>query len=539
MARSFNSLAPVLITFSCFLCLLGCYYVISSSSQASSDGFLGCLTDNNVPVFTQSSHFFMPLLNASIRNPKFFVNTTVRPLYIVMPTTTPHVQAAVRCGSGNNMSIRVRSGGHDYEGLSYRSVDAGGFAMLDMSELRTIVVDNQTSTAWVESGATLGELYYKIGNDSNMLGFPAGVCPTVGIGGHFSGGGFGMMMRKYGLSIDNIINAELVDAKGRLLNKTTMGEDVFWAIRGGGGGSFGVVVKWQVTLIPVPPSVTVFNVSVSLGQGAVDVVTKWQQVAPTMPRDLFIRVLIKNKRADFQALFLGTCEALLPVMNKNFPELRFNRSDCREMTWLQSAPYIYLGKDSSVEDLLKRNTSTFFSTYGFKATTDYVREEKPIPRDVWAGIFHKLAQPEARDARVILDPYGGFMSDVPDSATPFPHRAGVLYSIQFYNYWPVYRESGEMQINWIKDVYAFMAPYVSSNPREAYFNCRDLDLGTNWGAKYFMGNYQKLTKAKGEIDPLEYFRNEQSIPLQGNITKMRASPDDDAEAGDGGSASSY
>ncbi|KAI4969049.1 hypothetical protein ZWY2020_046379 [Hordeum vulgare] len=425
--------------------------VPSPSSPASSDGFLGCLTDNNVPVFTQSSHFFMPLLNASIRNPKFFVNTTVRPLYIVMPTTTPHVQAAVRCGRDNKMPIRVRSGGHDYEGLSYRSVDAGGFAMLDMSELRTIVVDNQTSTAWVESGATLGELYYKIGNDSNMLGFPA----------------------------------------------------------------------------------------VSLGQGAVDVVTKWQQVAPTMPRDLFIRVLIKNKRADFQALFLGTCEALLPVMNKNFPELRFNRSDCREMTWLQSAPYIYLGKGSSVEDLLKRNTSTFFSTYGFKATTDYVREGKPIPRDVWAGIFHKLAQPEARDARVILDPYGGFMSDVPDSATPFPHRAGVLYSIQFYNYWPVYRESGEMQINWIKDVYAFMAPYVSSNPREAYFNCRDLDLGTNWGAKYFMGNYQKLTKAKGEIDPLEYFRNEQSIPLQGNITKMRASPDDDAEAGDGGSASSY
>ncbi|XP_044969010.1 berberine bridge enzyme-like Cyn d 4 [Hordeum vulgare subsp. vulgare] len=513
MARSFNLFVPVLLTFTCLFCLLCFYFVISSSSQASSNGFLQCLSDSRIPVLTQNSCSFKRQLEAYIRNPKFMANTNVKPLYIVMPTNTSHVQGTVRCGRQCNMSIRVRSGGHDYEGLSYRSVHAKDFVVLDLSQLHKVSVDSHTSTAWVESGATLGELYYKVWKASDVLGFPAGLCPTVGVGGHFSGGGFGMLMRKYGLAIDNVIDVELVDAKGRLLNKTSMGSDVFWAIRGGGGESFGIVLKWQVKLVPVPRTVTVFNVSVSTRQGAVDVVTKWQQVAPTLRDDLFIRVLVQNQRADFQSLFLGTCDVLLPVMSDHFPELKFNRSDCKEMTWIQSVPYIYLGNNSTVEDLLNRTSSAFAHNNGFKAKSDFVRQA--IPRDVWASIFTKLAQPEAHYGLMILDPYGGKISAVPESATPFPHRAGVLYNIQYINYWNMASGNGTVQTKWIRDMYTFMAPYVSSNPREAYFNYRDLDLGDSfevWGPKYFKRNYPRLVMAKGMIDYDDYFHNEQSIP---------------------------
>ncbi|KAE8770911.1 Reticuline oxidase-like protein [Hordeum vulgare] len=487
--------------------------MISSSSQASSDGFLQCVTEANVSVLEQGEGLFNKQLNKYIRNPKFLANTTGRPLYVVMPANAPHVQAAVRCGRDNKMPIRVRSGGHDYEGLSYRSVDAGGFAMLDMSELRTIVVDNQTSTAWVESGATLGELYHAISEASNLLGFPAGVCTTVGVGGHFSGGGFGTLMRKHGLAVDNIIDAELVVANGTLLNKTTMGDDVFWAIRGGGGGSFGVVLKWQVRLVTVPETVSVFKVSVHNRHGAaVNAVTKWQKVAPAMPGELYIRALVQNDAAVFRAVFLGTCDALLPMMTSKsdgIPWLNLRHSDCKEMTWIESMAYV---NNSTVKGLRKRTASDFDSIHGFKATTDYVRH--PIRREVWTKIFDKqLAQPMAQ---VVLVPYGGRMSNVSEDATPFPHRAGVLYSLQLYNYWPVESgDGGAMQTRWVRDMYAFMAPYVSSEskPRGAYFNCRDLDLGTNWGPKYFKGNYERLTKAKAAIDPHNYFSNEQSIPL--------------------------
>nr|KYP52025.1 Reticuline oxidase-like protein [Cajanus cajan] len=90
--------------------------------------------------------------------------------------------------------------------------------MLDMFNLRNITVDVQNEVSVVQVGATLGEVYYRIWEESNVHGFPAGVCPTVGVGGHFSGGGYGNMMRKYGLSIDHIIDAQIVDVKDYVKN---------------------------------------------------------------------------------------------------------------------------------------------------------------------------------------------------------------------------------------------------------------------------------------------------------------------------------
>ena len=122
----------------------------------------------------------------------------------------------------------------------------------------------------MDSGATLGELFYAISQASKQLAFPAGLCPTIGVGGHFSGGGFGMLLRKYGLAADNVLDATLVDANGELVDKQAMGPDVFWAIRGGGGGgSFGIVLSWKVKLVPVPPTVTMFTVLKSVHEGAV------------------------------------------------------------------------------------------------------------------------------------------------------------------------------------------------------------------------------------------------------------------------------
>ncbi|KAF8648245.1 hypothetical protein HU200_064817 [Digitaria exilis] len=532
--------APAALILAFFLFIF-CYASTTVSSQPSnsSDPFLKCLS-SSIPsqlVLTPSSPSFTPLLRFSIRNPKFFASTTVRPLYIVTPTNASHVQAAVLCGRQTGMRIRVRSGGHDYEGLSYRAERPQPFAILDLSNLRSVRVDVPSATAWVDSGAQLGELYYAIGKASGQLGFPAGLCPTVGVGGHFSGGGFGMLLRKYGLAIDNVIDAVLVDAKGRLLNKNTMGSDVFWAIRGGGGESFGVVVSWQVRLVPVPPKVTVFNVAVTASQGAVDVVTRWQQVAPALPEDLFIRVVVQQQTASFQSLFLGTCDALLPlgtcdallpVMRCRFRELglKMNRTQCQEMTWIQSVPYFYPGTGSdgtTVEYILNRTTS--LSTYA-KMTSDYVR--KAIRRDAWESIFATwLARPDA--GIMILDPYGAAISNVSEHETPFPHRAGVLYNIQYVNVWFDGGGGGAAQFKWIREFYAFMEPYVSSSPREAYFNYRDLDLGENvvvgnvssyeagkvWGEKYFRDNYRRLAAAKDEIDPDDYFRNEQSIPPLG------------------------
>ncbi|KAJ8541647.1 hypothetical protein K7X08_002463 [Anisodus acutangulus] len=88
-----------------------------------------------------------------------------------------------------------------------------------MFNLRSVNVDVNDETAWVQAGATLGELYYNIWRTSDVLGFPAGVCPTVGVGGHVSGGGYGNMLRKFGLNFDHVLDARLVDVNGSILDR--------------------------------------------------------------------------------------------------------------------------------------------------------------------------------------------------------------------------------------------------------------------------------------------------------------------------------
>jgi FAD/FMN-containing dehydrogenase len=508
-------LALVLISrfFSCYL---------SAASSATSDGFIQCLTEN-IPselIFTPGSNDFTGVLVSTIRNSRFSANTTVKPICIVTVTDASHVQAAVRCGRTNGVRLRARSGGHDYEGLSYRSERPEMFAVVDLANLRAItVITNELSpTAWVDSGATVGELYYNIAKNNTGLAFPAGVCTTLGVGGHFSGGGIGSMMRKYGLSIDNIVDAKLVDANGDLLDsRVAMGEDLFWAIRGGGGESFGIVVSWKVRLVKVPSTVAVFRISRTLEKGAINIVTKWQHVGPTLPDDINMEVLVQGQQIVFQSLYLGTCDEILPTIATRLPELNATRADCSEMTWLESTAFMNFGNTNTTA-LLDRNTGPNF----FKNKSDYVR--RAMAKGVWRKILMNWFAKNG-SGLVILEPHGGFISSIPAGATPYPHRSGVLYNIQYVASWSAGDDSS-VTMNWINNLYDFMGQYVTKSPREAYVNFRDLDIGENtvvndfsafdsgkvWGEKYFCSNFHRLATVKGNVDPTDYFRNEQSIP---------------------------
>ncbi|CAN0906689.1 Berberine bridge enzyme-like 28 [Linum grandiflorum] len=210
-------LLPSLISFIIlsFLCsttstahvdLLDCLYSRTTSSAGHSN-----------LIYTPNSNLYSSVLQSSIRNQRFNTTHSSRkhPIAIITPHTVSQIQSAVFCSRNHGgLRLRVRSGGHDFEGLSYVS-SSEPFLLIDLIHFRNVTVDVPTNSAWVQAGAVLGEVYHAIASASPNLAFPAGICPTVGVGGHISGGGYGMLLRKYGTAADNILDAQLVDARGR------------------------------------------------------------------------------------------------------------------------------------------------------------------------------------------------------------------------------------------------------------------------------------------------------------------------------------
>lgn len=523
-----------------------------------------CLTLHNINNFTTlfssssstpwpNESYYYKMLNFSIQNLRFADPTIPKPIAIILPQSVDHIISAVLCAKEASCKITVRSGGHSYEGTSSSVVattTAPPFVIIDLMNLNRVTVDLESETAWVEGGATLGETYYAIANATTDHGFSAGSCPTVGVGGHISGGGFGLLSRKYGVAADNVVDALLVDANGQLLDREGMGEDVFWAIRGGGGGVWGIIYAWKIRLLKVPHTVTAFVVS---RPGTIThvakLIAKWQTIAPNLGGDFYLSCFVGaglpetttiGISATFKGFYLGPKTDAISQLHQVFPELGIVEQDCFEMSWIESIVFFSgLPPGSSVPDL--RNRYLRDKAY-FKAKSDYVRT--PISNSGIRAAL-KLLDKEPK-GYVILDPYGGFMDQISTEFIAFPHRKGNLYLIQYMVEW--HQQDNDKRkdyINWISTLYDAMAPYVSCGPRAAYVNYMDFDLGvmvTNqlqlnasvptikdaveiarvWGEKYFLSNFDRLVRAKTLIDPHNVFANQQGIPPMSDLLSLSA-----------------
>ncbi|KAL0418681.1 UNVERIFIED_CONTAM: Berberine bridge enzyme-like 28 [Sesamum radiatum] len=135
-------------------------------------------------------------------------------------------------------------------------------------------------------------------------------------------------------------------------------------------------------------------------------------------------------RATFNSVFLGGIDRLLALMQEKFPELCLEREECTEMSWIQSILFNADFPIDSLEPLLDR----FQHDVGYyKGKSDYVQE--PIPIQGFEGVWRLFYEPEAKLAEFLLTPYGGRMAEIPDNATPFPHRAGNLYKMHHMVFW--------------------------------------------------------------------------------------------------------
>ncbi|KAK6118282.1 hypothetical protein DH2020_047955 [Rehmannia glutinosa] len=194
------------------------------------ESFVECMSINSPTEYTKSFKYihtpgspsYSNLLQYAEQNPRWLNSTSPKPQFIITPYNADEIKTTIICSKMHDLQIRVKSGGHDYEGLSFLCQTP--FVIIDLINLRSISIDLEDETAWIQTGATIGELYYNIALKSKIHGFPAGLCPSVGVGGHFSGGGFGTLLRKHGLASDNIIDAYFMDINENILDRKSMGK---------------------------------------------------------------------------------------------------------------------------------------------------------------------------------------------------------------------------------------------------------------------------------------------------------------------------
>lgn len=234
-----------------------------------------------------------------------------------------------------------------------------------------------------------------------------------------------------------------------------------------------------------------------------------------------------NPTALFLSLYIGKVEELVSILNTTFPELGLAKKHCIETSWVESTLIMGTGLQpgKALEDLLSKASLTNAST---KIKSDYIK--RPIPMAAVEGIWQRLKLEDIEMPQLLFSPYGGIMSQISESETPFSHRSGYLYSIGYVINWEQQgNEAEKKHLSWIRELYSYMTPFASKSPRAAYVNYKDLDIGSNnrygktsykqasiWGLKYFGNNFNRLVDVKTRVDPYDFFKHEQSIPTLSN-----------------------
>ncbi|MCI0453585.1 MAG: FAD-binding oxidoreductase, partial [Candidatus Dadabacteria bacterium] len=210
-----------------------------------------------------------------------------RPAVIVQCAKADDVSHAIRLARRNGLEISIRGAGHNIAG---NAVCEGGM-MIDFSNMKNVRVDAAKRRAYVEPGATLADFDEAV--QKYGLATPVGINSTTGIAGLTLGGGFGWLTRKYGMTIDNLVSADVVTADGKKARASENEDaDLFWAIRGG-GGNFGVVTQFEFKLHPVGPEILAGLVVFPLDQ-AKQVLRKYREFVKSAPEELSVWVVLRQ-----------------------------------------------------------------------------------------------------------------------------------------------------------------------------------------------------------------------------------------------------
>jgi FAD binding domain/Berberine and berberine like len=415
-----------------------------------------------------------------------------RPAAIARCRSVADVQAALDAGRCSGLPIAVRGGGHN--GPGFGTVDGG--LVIDLSPMNTVAVDPAARTARVRGGATWGAV--DAAAHGHGLATPSGIISTTGVGGLTLGGGHGYLSRKYGLTIDNLLQAEVVLADGRVVTASeTEHPDLFWALRGG-GGNFGVVTSFVFRLHPVTDVVagpTVWPVAATT-----DVLSWYRDFLPAQHEDLygFFAIMTIPPGDPFPPeLHLQPSCGIVWCYTGDPADADAAFAPVRDMSpqWEGIGSVPYPGLQSAFDALYPKGLQWYWRG-------DFVRT---VPDEAVAAHARFARQLPSMHSTMHLYPIDGAVRRVGPGDTAWSYR-DVTWSQVIVGVDPDPANAAGIT-QWTVDYWEATHPYSAGG---AYVNFM-MDEGQDRVRATYQGNYDRLAEVKATYDPENVFRINQNI----------------------------
>ncbi|WP_341531017.1 FAD-binding oxidoreductase [Nostoc sp. UHCC 0302] len=417
-----------------------------------------------------------------------------RPAVIVQCAETSDVAQAIAFARENGLEISIRGAGHNIAG---NAVCDNGL-MIDLSTMNNVRIDAQKRRAYVEPGATLGD--FDSSAQIHGLATPVGINSTTGIAGLTLGGGFGWLTRKYGLTIDNLISAEVITADGNKI-RTSENEnaDLFWAIRGG-GGNFGIITEFEFHLHPVGSEILAGLIVFPFSQ-AKQVLTKYRQFVESAPEELNVWAVIR-KAPPLPFLpesVHGKEVVVLPVFyvgdivegEKLIEPLRSFGDAYGEHIGIQ--PYVQW--QQAFDPLLTRGARNYWKSHNFTELGDGAL-------DALVEFAGKLP---SQECEIFIGFIAGASNRVSTDAMAYYHR-DAKFVLNVHGRWHDAADD-EKCIAWAREFFQASATYASAG---TYVNFMTEEESDRVAAAYG-SNYDRLVQIKKRYDPENIFHLNQNI----------------------------
>lgn len=410
----------------------------------------------------------------------------VFPKAIISPRTTEEAQYVLAALVKHHLDFSIRSGGHCFEPGSLSSD-----YIFDLEHFNSIIPNTAKGEVYVGAGCLLKNVIQVIGSLNYAI--PTGTCPSVGVTGLTLGGGIGLLVRTYGLTCDSVKSITLLTADAEVIEVNEHSyPDLFWALKGGGNGSYGIVLgfKFKMHYIPVA---TFFELSWDWKpKHAEEIINTWQEWIKTLPVNISSSLRLEYREGVIRIRIVG-----IKVGEESFTEWKKAFAKFDPTVEIHKGSYLDTVKYWSAEPSLPFNKS----------------KSKILLTPLSEHVIHQIVEyldflnSKQFNLRIFLN-FDGFGGNVPNFENSFAFKRAFGWWYQAV-YWPLQTQDPEA-IALINRIYYETSHEISPY---SYANATDYDLGRSYLKAYYGKNVDRLIDIKNKYDPKNIFHWHQSIPL--------------------------